>query len=150
DGRRVPRGRRAGTQLEEHDGVLDLRQRRLLERERDQGLGSGRGRVWLERDLADHRHRVRRRGAQRHGQEERSEAARPAGGPEPHRAPPSPAAAWPSSWACSAAHRYSRGVTPLRWMAAAVSRPDRKSTRLNSSHVKISYAVFCLKKKKKI
>src|SRR5215475_15290953 len=28
-------------------------------------------------------------------------------------------------------------------------RPDRKSTRLNSSHVKISYAVFCLKKKKK-
>src|SRR5436309_4814465 len=27
--------------------------------------------------------------------------------------------------------------------------PDRKSTRLNSSHVKISYAVFCLKKKKK-
>src|SRR6266511_5102570 len=28
--------------------------------------------------------------------------------------------------------------------------PDRKSTRLNSSHVKISYAVFCLKKKKLI
>src|SRR5690606_39612688 len=28
-------------------------------------------------------------------------------------------------------------------------RADRKSTRLNSSHVKISYAVFCLKKKKK-
>src|SRR5690606_41385430 len=28
-------------------------------------------------------------------------------------------------------------------------RQDRKSTRLNSSHVKISYAVFCLKKKKK-
>src|SRR5690606_38696620 len=27
-------------------------------------------------------------------------------------------------------------------------RTDRKSTRLNSSHVKISYAVFCLKKKK--
>src|SRR5690606_40654003 len=27
---------------------------------------------------------------------------------------------------------------------------DRKSTRLNSSHVKISYAVFCLKKKKKL
>src|SRR5690606_41209217 len=31
-----------------------------------------------------------------------------------------------------------------------LGRPDRKSTRLNSSHVKISYAVFCLKKKKKI
>src|SRR5687768_17798899 len=29
------------------------------------------------------------------------------------------------------------------------SRPDRKSTRLNSSHGYISYAVFCLKKKKK-
>src|SRR5690349_23876500 len=29
----------------------------------------------------------------------------------------------------------------------ANSRPDRKSTRLNSSHVEISYAVFCLKKK---
>src|SRR5690606_41943975 len=32
------------------------------------------------------------------------------------------------------------------WMSRAT---DRKSTRLNSSHVKISYAVFCLKKKKK-
>src|SRR5690606_40081055 len=30
-----------------------------------------------------------------------------------------------------------------------VADEDRKSTRLNSSHVKISYAVFCLKKKKK-
>src|SRR6266446_10021081 len=29
------------------------------------------------------------------------------------------------------------------------SRADRKSTRLNSSHLVISYAVFCLKKKKK-
>src|SRR3712207_7087272 len=28
------------------------------------------------------------------------------------------------------------------------SKPDRKSTRLNSSHANISYAVFCLKKKK--
>src|SRR5690554_4315678 len=31
----------------------------------------------------------------------------------------------------------------------STSRLDRKSTRLNSSHVRISYAVFCLKKKKK-
>src|SRR5690554_7153212 len=31
----------------------------------------------------------------------------------------------------------------------AFHKPDRKSTRLNSSHVRISYAVFCLKKKKK-
>src|SRR6266496_3823279 len=36
-----------------------------------------------------------------------------------------------------------------RWPVAA-DRRDRKSTRLNSSHVEISYAVFCLKKKKKI
>src|SRR6266542_4954682 len=33
--------------------------------------------------------------------------------------------------------------------AGAVPRRDRKSTRLNSSHGSISYAVFCLKKKKK-
>src|SRR5690606_40047832 len=32
---------------------------------------------------------------------------------------------------------------------AGAARKDRKSTRLNSSHVKISYAVFCLKKKTK-
>src|SRR5438874_7480513 len=32
---------------------------------------------------------------------------------------------------------------------AANSMSDRKSTRLNSSHVEISYAVFCLKKKRK-
>src|SRR5258707_9786290 len=31
----------------------------------------------------------------------------------------------------------------------AAGDPDRKSTRLNSSHANISYAVFCLKKKKK-
>src|SRR3989442_9796716 len=31
-----------------------------------------------------------------------------------------------------------------------VADEDRKSTRLNSSHVRISYAVFCLKKKKKL
>src|SRR5436309_5517084 len=35
--------------------------------------------------------------------------------------------------------------TPQR----GIRNQDRKSTRLNSSHVKISYAVFCLKKKKK-
>src|SRR5690554_7151182 len=34
-------------------------------------------------------------------------------------------------------------------VAERVQRGDRKSTRLNSSHVRISYAVFCLKKKKK-
>src|SRR5438477_4933884 len=35
----------------------------------------------------------------------------------------------------------------LLWWLIATSR-DRKSTRLNSSHMSISYAVFCLKKKK--
>src|SRR5947207_8701392 len=38
-------------------------------------------------------------------------------------------------------------ATPQR--AALPSRRDRKSTRLNSSHTVISYAVFCLKKKKR-
>src|SRR5438067_8789217 len=32
-------------------------------------------------------------------------------------------------------------------LAGSLQRRDRKSTRLNSSHVSISYAVFCLKKK---
>src|SRR5699024_12357140 len=40
----------------------------------------------------------------------------------------------------------------LLWFLTAgliqLDQPDRKSTRLNSSHVSISYAVFCLKKKK--
>src|SRR5690349_17880410 len=35
------------------------------------------------------------------------------------------------------------------WMLLVKPDLDRKSTRLNSSHVEISYAVFCLKKKKK-
>src|SRR5690606_41843496 len=39
---------------------------------------------------------------------------------------------------------------PLENLIVVLSALDRKSTRLNSSHVKISYAVFCLKKKKKI
>src|SRR5258707_9181504 len=34
--------------------------------------------------------------------------------------------------------------------AVSANLRDRKSTRLNSSHANISYAVFCLKKKKKI
>src|SRR6266700_6733069 len=48
----------------------------------------------------------------------------------------------------------SRTAGPALCPPVRASRPwaavqDRKSTRLNSSHVKISYAVFCLKKKKK-
>src|SRR5690349_23828727 len=43
-----------------------------------------------------------------------------------------------------------RGRPPLDASAgcAAMGGRDRKSTRLNSSHVEISYAVFCLKKKR--
>src|SRR5437773_9151014 len=37
---------------------------------------------------------------------------------------------------------------PLRRGSPIHDRVDRKSTRLNSSHITISYAVFCLKKKK--
>src|SRR5256886_7702887 len=41
------------------------------------------------------------------------------------------------------------GITALVIAEAAPTPTDRKSTRLNSSHSQISYAVFCLKKKKK-
>src|SRR5690554_7150346 len=44
----------------------------------------------------------------------------------------------------SALYLVSTGILPARCSARLV---DRKSTRLNSSHVRISYAVFCLKKK---
>src|SRR5258705_7107780 len=41
-----------------------------------------------------------------------------------------------------AARHTSTSIEPSQWLQ------DRKSTRLNSSHLGISYAVFCLKKKK--
>src|SRR3989449_10782546 len=41
------------------------------------------------------------------------------------------------------------GIGAAREIMQACPRTDRKSTRLNSSHGYISYAVFCLKKKKK-
>src|SRR5437868_8003209 len=44
--------------------------------------------------------------------------------------------------------RYLEGF--MSGLQIARDLKDRKSTRLNSSHVSISYAVFCLKKKKKI
>src|SRR5437868_8900108 len=48
-----------------------------------------------------------------------------------------------------------RWPLPQKWWrrwSCPLARPplDRKSTRLNSSHVSISYAVFCLKKKKRL
>src|SRR5690606_39938738 len=64
----------------------------------------------------------------------------------PARSAASPPAAAPTrrpsssrSWSAPASARTTSIPAPA----------DRKSTRLNSSHVKISYAVFCLKKKKK-
>src|SRR5437899_10007683 len=39
-------------------------------------------------------------------------------------------------------------LAPCRMMPCFSTAEDRKSTRLNSSHLGISYAVFCLKKKK--
>src|SRR4051794_41323095 len=41
------------------------------------------------------------------------------------------------------------GTRPRSARGSAANEEDRKSTRLNSSHPSISYAVFCLKKKKK-
>src|SRR3712207_8150895 len=53
-----------------------------------------------------------------------------------------------------ALHRLeARGLISSTWRPSDNNRKaklDRKSTRLNSSHANISYAVFCLKKKKKI
>src|SRR5437868_10649602 len=48
-----------------------------------------------------------------------------------------------------AAPRRARRAVSLGRRAELRAPEDRKSTRLNSSHVSISYAVFCLKKKKK-
>src|SRR5690625_6335652 len=41
-------------------------------------------------------------------------------------------------------------MDPMELRRKIVMVPDRKSTRLNSSHVAISYAVFCLKKKREL
>src|SRR2546430_9319480 len=60
----------------------------------------------------------------------------------PHRQPPHPAAGRDRPQA--SAPPEGDGGDP----AGGHHRPDRKSTRLNSSHSQISYAVFCLKKKK--
>src|SRR5436305_3225541 len=56
--------------------------------------------------------------------------------------------------ATETAQRIQRNVSNLPITSEALAGVlgagvDRKSTRLNSSHVRISYAVFCLKKKKK-
>src|SRR3989442_4298921 len=45
-------------------------------------------------------------------------------------------------------HVFGHGAVGGPFAARDGDQADRKSTRLNSSHVRISYAVFCLKKKK--
>src|SRR2546430_16629824 len=53
-----------------------------------------------------------------------------------------------SDFCCTAIASSYRRAT-YRAQGSPVATSDRKSTRLNSSHSQISYAVFCLKKKKK-
>src|SRR2546427_8641954 len=52
-------------------------------------------------------------------------------------------------WLKPCESRSSPGFTPKTPLLTQRGFSDRKSTRLNSSHSQISYAVFCLKKKKK-
>src|SRR5699024_11559804 len=51
---------------------------------------------------------------------------------------------------CLFVHRNSRKLINYQCAGGGLNCADRKSTRLNSSHVSISYAVFCLKKKTNI
>src|SRR5689334_24378616 len=54
------------------------------------------------------------------------------------------------NWLVNGRTNDSKHFSPLKQINSSnVSTLDRKSTRLNSSHSSISYAVFCLKKKKK-
>src|SRR5690606_39381490 len=65
---------------------------------------------------------------------------------------PKPAAPFPVENAVYAPHIYTYvfNADPKQLEQLQPGDLDRKSTRLNSSHVKISYAVFCLKKKRRI
>src|SRR3712207_8469864 len=51
--------------------------------------------------------------------------------------------------AAGVAPNLNNALTVIQGRAQLLQMRDRKSTRLNSSHANISYAVFCLKKKKK-
>src|SRR5690606_40386515 len=68
------------------------------------------------------------------------------GAPRPHRILPTR-----TPWSGTGAYIMSKRLAEQLVQVERFDRPvdqflDRKSTRLNSSHVKISYAVFCLKK----
>src|SRR5699024_12167428 len=62
-----------------------------------------------------------------------------------------PAPQWPPPhWCSPPAHPLAEAMTTMHRTtqpSTSAGTRDRKSTRLNSSHVSISYAVFCLKKK---
>src|SRR3712207_7443552 len=65
-----------------------------------------------------------------------------------HRQPPIPHIADQLEHPVALLHPQRRGrLVQNHDLAAERRRADRKSTRLNSSHANISYAVFCLKKK---
>src|SRR2546430_2241872 len=71
--------------------------------------------------------------------------------PTPYRSGSSKprSACWPSRDPPPSRRARSRPpAASRRWRSTTTSVGDRKSTRLNSSHSQISYAVFCLKKKK--
>src|SRR5215469_15514255 len=59
----------------------------------------------------------------------------------------SPSAVAFSTGLCTGPRRRRARWSLTACMASTLSAQDRKSTRLNSSHVELSYAVFCLKKK---
>src|SRR5256885_7319663 len=68
---------------------------------------------------------------------------------ETSRGTPGESPTGPAPTSCSAhAPRRSARSAARRGGVVRRKRQDRKSTRLNSSHLVISYAVFCLKKKK--
>src|SRR5688500_19220923 len=63
---------------------------------------------------------------------------------------PGPAWEWMLCWNAPAYLQKGRIWKNMFKLEPSMSSLDRKSTRLNSSHLVISYAVFCLKKKKSV
>src|SRR3712207_7948362 len=79
-----------------------------------------------------------------HGAVRRSASAAPPGSRSQAAAPSAPL-----PFLRLEAHGHAVHAVALACGLGPVREEDRKSTRLNSSHANISYAVFCLKKKKK-
>src|SRR3712207_7707242 len=84
-----------------------------------------------------------------HGTDRRASPCRGTGGTVPGGSGCDRGAAPPGDLAAGAGADLPRGGRSAGLRAALGGAADRKSTRLNSSHANISYAVFCLKKKKK-